>query len=124
MKQTTYQEIFTLLVPRQQIYSFRIIGSVLYMSINPKNILRVSLHQSGTINYSGLNLCIINKNFGKIDDNIVYFSTHSHKQLTVIDEHAGTFEWDNPLSKCEIDKIRTQIEKYIDVFDGLLFMDC
>ena len=124
MKQTTYQEIFTLLVPRQKIYSFRIIGSVLYMSINPKNILRVSLHQSSTMNYSGLNLCIINKNFGKIDDNIVYFSTYSHKQLTAIDKHAGTFEWDNPLSKCEIDKIRTQIEKYIDMFDGLLFMDC
>lgn len=124
MKQTTYQEIFTLLIPRQKMYSFRIIGSVLYMSINPKNILRVSLHQSGTMNYSGLNLCIINKNFGKIDDNIVYFSTYSHKQLTAIDKHAGTFEWDNPLSKCEIDKIRTQIEKYIDMFDGLLFMDC
>ena len=124
MKQTTYQEIFTLLIPRQKMYSFRIIGSVLYMSINPKNILRVSLHQSNTMSYSGLNLCIINKNFGKIDDNIVYFSTYSHKQLTVIDKHAGTFEWDNPLSKCEIDKIRTQIEKYIDMFDGLLFMDC
>ena len=124
MKQTTYQEIFTLLVPRQKIYSFRIIGSVLYMSINPKNILRVSLHQSSTMSYSGFNLCIINKNFGKIDDNIVYFSTNSHKQLTAIDKHAGTFEWDNPLSKCEIDKIRTQIEKYIDMFDGLLFMDC
>lgn len=124
MKQTTYQEIFTLLVPRQKIYSFRIIGSVLYMSINPKNILRVSLHQSGTMNYSGLNLCIINKNFGKIDDNIVYFSTDSYKQLTAIDKHAGTFEWDNPLSQGEIDKIRTQIENYIDMFDGLLFMDC